>query len=99
MQSEPTMPAELHTIRLGDIVFTTNPFEYYLDFGVQVKLRSPALQTFIVELACGSQGYVPSARSTKGGGYGSMPASNPIGPEGGQILADETVKLIRSLWK
>jgi len=94
----PTLPAELHTIRLGDIVFATNPFEYYVDFGVQIKLRSPALQTFLVELA-GSGTYVPSKRSTQGGGYGSMPASNPIGPEGGQVLAEKTITLIRSLWE
>lgn len=97
-KTHPTLPAELHTIRLGDIVFATNPFEYYVDFGVQIKLRSPALQTFLVELA-GSGSYVPSLRSTQGGGYGSMPASNPIGPEGGQVLAEKTVELIRSLWE
>jgi hypothetical protein len=97
-KTQATLPAELHTIRLGDIIFATNPFEYYVDFGVQIKLRSPALQTFLVELA-GSGTYVPSLRSTQGGGYGSMPASNPIGPEGGQVLAEKTVQLIRSLWE
>jgi len=97
-KTHPTLPAELHTLRLGDIVFATNPFEYYIDFGVQIKLRSPALQTFLVELA-GSGTYVPSPRSTKGGGYGSMPASNPIGPEGGQVLAEKIIELIRSLWE
>lgn len=96
-KTHPTRSAELHTIRLGDIVFATNPFEYYVDFGVQIKLRSLALQTFLVELA-GSGTYIPSLRSTQGGGYGSMPASNPVGPEGGQVLADKTVELIRSLW-
>lgn len=97
-KTHPTLPAELHTIRLGDIVIATNPFEYYLDFGVQIKLRSPALQTFIVELA-GPGTYVPSRRSTAGGGYGSVPASNRVGPEGGQFIADQTVTFIRSLWQ
>lgn len=96
-QTTKTQPAELHIIRLGDIVFATNPFEYYLDFGIQIKVRCPAIQTFLVELA-GAGTYVPSLRSTQGGGYGSVPASNRIGPEGGQVLADETVRLIRSLW-
>lgn len=96
-KTHPTSPVELHTIRLGDIAFAFNPFEYYLDFGVQIKVRSPALQTFLVELA-GPGSYIPSRRSTKGGGYGSVPASNPIGPDGGQILADKTITLLRSLW-
>lgn len=91
------LPTEVHAIRLSDIVFISNPFEYYLDYGIQIKARSPAIQTFIVQLA-GNGSYVPSLRSIGGGGYGSTPVSNIIGPEGGQVLAGESVRLIRSLW-
>ncbi|MBN1555015.1 MAG: neutral/alkaline non-lysosomal ceramidase N-terminal domain-containing protein [Phycisphaerae bacterium] len=91
-------PAGIHVIRLGDIVFATNPFEYYLDFGVFIKVRSKAVQTFLVQLA-GSATYVPSQRSTQGGGYGSVPSSNPVGPEGGRMLAEKTIDVIEQLWK
>ncbi|MDF2725433.1 MAG: hypothetical protein K0Q59_5110 [Paenibacillus sp.] len=74
-QSRASYPAELHALRLGDVAFATNPFECYLDFGVQMKVRSPATQTFLVQLA-GSGTYLPSPRSVSGGGYGSVPASN-----------------------
>ncbi|MCU6710826.1 hypothetical protein M6D81_19210 [Paenibacillus sp. J5C_2022] len=87
----------VHVVRLGDVVFSTNPYELYVDYGIQLQVRSPALQTFIVQLA-GPGTYVPSPRSTAGGGYGSVPASNPVGPEGGQQLVDTTVRLIRALW-
>lgn len=90
--------AELHVVRLGDIVFATNPYELYIDFGAQIKVRSPAVQTFLVQLA-GAGTYVPSPRSVMGGGYGSVPASNPVGPEGGQKLTDATVTMIRTLWE
>lgn len=96
-QSKATLSAELHTLRLGEVVFATNPFEYYLDFGIQIKLRSSATQTFLVQLA-GNGTYVPSQRSVAGGGYGSVPASKPVGPEGGQQIAERTVHVIRSLW-
>ena len=43
---EPHQAATLHIVRLGDVAFATNPFEYYLDFGVYIKARSPAVQTF-----------------------------------------------------
>jgi hypothetical protein len=89
-------PAEVHFIRLGDVAFATNPFEYYLDFGMQIKTRSPFIQTFLTQLA-GDGTYVPSKRSLQGGGYGSTPASNPVGAEGGQLLADETVARLRKL--
>jgi hypothetical protein len=92
-------PCEYHVVRLGDIVFATNPFEYYLDFGVFIKARSRAVQTFLVQLAGEGASYVPSLRSTQGGGYGSLPASNPIGPEGGRMLAEKTIEVIESLWR
>lgn len=95
--SHPTRAAEVHVVRLGEVAFASNPFEYYLDYGIQIKARSPATQTFLVQLA-GSGSYVPSLRSTKGGGYGSLPASNPVGPEGGAVLRERTLELLQALW-
>ena len=51
--AEPTMPVEVHVLRLGDIAMATNPFECYLDFGLQIKAHSRAIQTFVVQLAGG----------------------------------------------
>jgi len=96
-RDNPYRPAELHFIRLGEMAFATNPFEYYLDFGVYIKARSKAVQTFLVQLA-GAGTYVPTRRSVAGGGYGSVPASNPVGPEGGRQLADRTIEVIQQLW-
>ncbi|MFO8081457.1 MAG: hypothetical protein R6V07_14305 [Armatimonadota bacterium] len=96
-KGKPTLPVTLHVTRLGDVAFATNPFEYYLDFGILIKARSPAMQTFLVQLA-GPGGYVPSERSVAGGGYGSIPASNPIGPEGGREVADTTIDTLLEMW-
>ena len=96
-QARASLPAEVHIIRLGDMAIATNPFEYYLDFGIRIKARSPAIQTFLVQLA-GSGSYVPSERSVAGKGYGSVPASTPVGPEGGCELAAWTLKMLESLW-
>lgn len=92
-----TLPAEVHVLRLGEVIFASVPFEYYLDYGIQIKVRSPATQTFLVQLA-GPGTYVPSPRSLLGGGYGSTAPSNPIGSEGGQELADHIVQTIRKVW-
>jgi len=96
-RTTPRIPFRLHFIRLGEIAIATNPFEYYLDFGIQIKGRSPATQTFLVQLA-GSGSYVPSPRAAAGGSYGAVPASNPIGPEGGQELAEFTLEVLRDLF-
>jgi hypothetical protein len=98
-KTEPTMPVPVHVIRIGDVAIATNPFELYLDFGIQMKARSKAVQTFVVELAGGSGfGYLPTARSVAGGAYGAIPESTNIGPEGGRELVERTLELIESLW-
>jgi len=50
-KTQPTMPVEVHVIRLGDMAIATNRFELYLDFGIRIKARSKAVQTFVVQLA------------------------------------------------
>lgn len=90
-------PMELHVIRIGDVAIATNRFELFTDFGVQIKARSPALQTFIIQLA-GPGSYLPSARAVAGGGYSAIAESNLVGPKGGQELVDQTLEVIDALW-
>ncbi|MGQ9770561.1 MAG: hypothetical protein ACUVQG_08405 [Thermogutta sp.] len=92
-----TFPMELHVIRLGNVAIATNEFELYTDYGIQIKARSPAVQTFVVQLT-GSAGYLPTERAVRGGGYGAVIQSACIGPEGGQVLVDQTVEAIKQLW-
>lgn len=99
MQSiEPKYPVEIHVVRIGDIVFATNPFELYMDFGTRIKARSPAIQTFLVQLA-GNGTYLPTFRAVAGKAYGAIPASNVVGPEGGQELVENTLEIINALWE
>jgi hypothetical protein len=95
---QPKMPIEIHVLRIGDIVMATNPFELYLDYGIRIKGRSPAVQTFIVQLTNGYSGYLPTQRAVAGGSYGAVPSSNLIGPEGGQELVEKTLELINAAW-
>lgn len=89
---------ELHTVRIGDVAIATNPFELYTDYAIQMKTRSPALQTFVVQLA-GPGTYLPSQRAVVGGGYSAIAESNEVGPEGGQVLVEETLKGIGELFQ
>ena len=88
---------ELHTLRLGEIAIATNPFELFTDYGIQMKARSKALQTFVIQLA-GEGTYLPTDRAAAGGGYSAIVQSNRVGPEGGQVLVESTVARINSLW-
>jgi hypothetical protein len=93
-----TYPMELHVLRLGDVAIATNAFELFLDYGVQMRARSKGLQTFLIQLACGCGGYLPTERAVAGGGYSAIPESGLVGPEGGRVLVDRTVELMNGLW-
>jgi hypothetical protein len=90
-------PAEIHVIRLSDIALATNPFELFIDYGNLIKARSRAIITFIVEMSCQHSGYLPTERAVKGGGYSAD--KYLVGPEGGAVLVDKTVKLINEMWR
>ena len=93
-----TRTVEIFVIRLGDLVIASNPFELYTEYGIRIKARSKATQTFTVQMT-GFGSYLPTARAQAGGHYSAIPQSNIVGPEGGQKLVDETVRIIGELWQ
>ncbi len=91
------LPVEVHAVRLGEVGFVTNPFELYLDYGMRIKGRSPAMQTFIVQLA-GPGSYLPTGRALGGKAYGAIPRSNVVGVEGGDHLVNWSVQALQNFW-
>jgi hypothetical protein len=87
----------IHVVRLGDVAIATNPFELYTDYGIQMKARSPALQTFVIQLA-GPGTYLPSERGVAGGAYGAVIQSNTVGPAAGRVLVERTLETLGQLW-
>lgn len=95
---EPPYRMELHVLRIGDIAIATNPFELFVEYGVQIKARSPALQTFLVQHATNAGLYLPTQKAIDGGGYSGLPHTNLVGPEGGQVLVERSLEAINGLW-
>ena len=92
------LDTECHILRLGTVAFATNPFELFLDYGNQIKARSWAEQTFLVQLANGTEGYLPTEKAEKGGHYSAFIASGLVGHVGGDQLVRETLKNINRLF-
>jgi hypothetical protein len=92
------MEVEIHVLRIGDAVICTNQFELFTDYGIRIQARSNALQTFVVQLAAGEGSYLPTEKAVKGGGYSAIVQSTLVGPEGGQILVDRSIKLINDMF-
>lgn len=94
---KPTYEMELHVLRIGDVAICTNSFELFTDYGIRMKARSEAVQTFIVQLV-GPGTYLPTEKAIRGGHYSAVVHSSLVGPEGGNVLVNRTVNIINSLW-
>ena len=97
-QFKEVVPMEYHVIRFGDVAMATNPFELFLDFGNRMKARSKAKQTFVIQLCCGSLGYLPTEKAEKAGHYSAYISSGKVGHEGGDLLTRETITEINKMF-
>ena len=90
---------EIHVMRVGDVAFATNPFELFLNYGNQIRSRSLAKQTFLIQLCCGSYGYLPTEKAENGSHYSAFVSSGTAGHVGGEMLVRKTLSEINSLWE
>lgn len=97
-QTKDIFDIEVHFIRLGDIAFATNPFELFLDYGNQMRARSKAKQTFLIQLCCGASGYLPTEKAEKGSHYSAYVSSGRTGHVGGEMLVRKTLDEINNMF-
>lgn len=94
-----TIDEEIHIIRFGDIAIATNPFELFLNYGNKIRAHSKAKQTFLIQLSCGADGYLPTEKAEKGSHYSAYVSSGITGHEGGDILVRETLTHINDMFR
>ena len=92
-----TVDIEVHFLRLGDIAFATNPYELFLNYGNQMRACSKAKQTFLIQLCCGSYGYLPTEKAEKGSHYSAYVSSGTVGHVAGDLLVRTTVQQINEM--
>lgn len=89
-------PSEVHvplqTLKIGDLGIAAIPFETFTETGLELKARSPMKQTFTIELANGSYGYLPTPEQHRLGGYETWLGSN-------YVEEKSTIKIVNELLK
>lgn len=74
LHDEPRRELKLQAIRVGELGITAIPNEVYGITGLKLKGRSPFDLTMNIELANGSEGYIPPPEQHALGGYTTWPA-------------------------
>lgn len=74
--ASPETKAPVQVLRVGDVCIGTSPCETFAETGLEFKKRSPFRNAFMVELANGYYGYLPTPRHFELGGYETWPGTN-----------------------
>ncbi|MGH2459633.1 MAG: hypothetical protein ACRDIY_12290, partial [Chloroflexota bacterium] len=94
-QHSAVVPVEIQVLAVGDTAFVGVPFEMFVELGLEIKARSPFAHTFIIDLANGSEGYLPTLNAFKKGGYEvRLARGKKIVPEGGAMLVEAALRVL-----
>jgi len=90
---------EIQTFRLGDTAFVAIPAEYFCEFGLRIKERSPWRRTWVASVSNGWVGYVPTREAfQRPGGHETTTALwSKMSPESGDAMADTALELLAGL--
>lgn len=74
LAADPTADLKLQALRIGELGIVAIPCEVFGITGMKIKAQSPLQPTFNIELANGSEGYIPPPDLHPLGGYTTWPA-------------------------
>jgi hypothetical protein len=74
LHEDPERELKLQAVRIGALGIAAIPDEVYAITGLKLKAQSPLTPTFTIELANGSEGYIPPPEQHALGGYTTWPA-------------------------
>jgi neutral ceramidase len=92
-QASPETKFPVQILRIGDICIGTSPSETFAETGVEFRKRSPFARSFMVELAHGYYGYLPTPRHFELGGYETWPGTNNTEPQASVKMMDALLEM------
>ena len=89
------LPIELQGIRINDALFVAVPAEVFVEIGLRIKANASS-RMFIVGIANGYIGYLPTAAAYEVGGYEVV--SSKCRPEAEEVLVENVLSLEQKLF-
>ena len=97
-EEPPTTKVLVQAVRIGDLAICTLPFEVFAEIGLELKEKSPAADTFVMSLANGGYGYLPTPEQHRFGGYETWLTTNKVQKDASVILVDNLVEMLGELF-
>lgn len=94
-----TIALPLQVFRIGNAAIGSMPNEVFCEIGLEFKDRSPIQPAFLVSIAHGYFGYLPSPRHFDLGGYETWIGTNRLEPEASVKMLEELVEMTNDLAK
>ena len=89
---------EVQVIGVDDFAMVGLPGELFCEFGLHIKRESPFPDTFVIELANGWHGYIPTEEAFEHGGYETCFAmQSRMVPEAGRLMTETAVRLLEKI--
>lgn len=92
-----TISIPLQAFSFGDLAIGAIPFEVFAETGLQLKDEIPFDDSFIIGLANGHWGYLPTPAQHLNGGYESWITANRVEENSSELIVDEMLNLFDSL--
>lgn len=98
--TEAENPNEVQVIAINrQIAFVGIPADYFVEFGLEIKKKSPFPFTFVAAHANGFCGYLPTREAYRQGGYEPYCLYSKYLPGAGQKIAKSAVSLLRETYR
>ncbi len=89
-----TVSCVMQAFRIGDLGIASIPFEVFTEIGLEIKAKSPFTDTFTIELANGSNGYLPTPPQHDLGGYETWLGTNRVEREASVKITAKILELL-----
>lgn len=92
-----TVNVVIQAFRIGELGIASIPFEVFTETGLAIKARSPFKDTFTIELANGSNGYLPTPRHHDLGGYETWLGTNRVEREASEKITARALEMLQQV--
>ena len=96
-QHPETLKMPLQAFRIGDVAIATMPCEVLCEIGLEFKNKSPLRPAWMVSLAHGYYGYLPTPRQHELGGYETWLGTNRLEVQASEKMLAALLEMVNEL--